>query len=286
MPLPKFDLYEPKTLEEAVSLKASMGERGSIIAGGTDVLPLIRNGVMRPEALISLERVDTLHQFSFNDGIHLSSGVTLYQLERDPSLRKKAPALCEAIDVLASAQIRSVATLGGNLCNAAPSADCAPPLMVMEAILKAVGPQGEREIPVERFFLGPGRNALETDEVLTEIFIPEPVSGMTSSFVKKARISMDIAQVNVAALLVMDGKKCLKCRIVAGAVAPAPLRLKIVEAMIEGEEIHKALIKRVEKEARRTVEPVSDIRCTAEYRRHISGVLTCRVIGQAVKGNR
>ena len=174
-----------------------------------------------------------------------------------------------------------MATVGGNLCNAAPSADCAPPLLVMQAILKLQGPGGEREVPVEKFFTGPSDNCMDAGEVLTHIHIPEKANRTGMAFLKVGRVAQDIAVVNAAALQVLDKKKCVECRLAVGAVAPVPLRLRNVEKLLEGEEIGPELLDRVSQLVEQEVSPITDVRSTEEYRRIMSGVLIKRAIAQA-----
>ena len=210
-------------------------------------------------------------------------GMTLVrEVERHSGIARDYPALMQAASVLANPQIRNVATIGGNLCNAAPSADSAPPLLVMEAVLVLEGPGGRREVAVERFFKGPGQAAMDKSEILTQIRVPgrEPHTG--SAFLKAGRLKQDIALVNAAALVVMKGNTCTKCRLALGAVAPVPLRLKSVEKIIEGQEIGPALLERAGEMAEKEVKPISDVRSTEEYRRAMSGVLAKEAIKRAV----
>jgi carbon-monoxide dehydrogenase medium subunit len=280
--LPKFDLFEPKSVDKAISLKESMKDKGMFIAGGTDVIPQIRRRTLDPDALISLEHTDGLNEISVNNPVILGSMTRLHFIEKDPALRKRIPILCEAVDVLADVQIRNVATIGGNVCNAAPSADCAPALLVLEAKVKVDGPNGVREIPIEEFFLGPGETCLEENELLISISIPELRSETRFAFLKKGRVVQDIAKINAAVLLVMEGKRCRKCRIAVGAVAPVPLRLKAVEELMEGREIKESLLKKVQKETEQQVQPITDVRSNEEYRRIMSGVLTRQAILKAL----
>jgi carbon-monoxide dehydrogenase medium subunit len=285
MPLPRFDSFEPKSIEEAISLKASMKNKAVFLAGGTDVIIQIREGTLRPDALISLESVEELNDVDMNGPISLGSMTPLRRIEKDRSLRKRIPVLYEAADALGSAQIRNVATIGGNLCNAAPSADCAPPLLVLEARMRIASPNGTREIPIKSFFRGPGETVLGDDEMLTHILIPEPKPRTCSVFLKKRRLAKDIAQVNVAVLLVMEGKTCRECRIALGAVAPTPLRLLTVESLLEGKELEESLLKEAQEQTEKDVRPITDVRATESYRRVISGVLMRRAIVKALNSH-
>jgi carbon-monoxide dehydrogenase medium subunit len=193
------------------------------------------------------------------------------------------PALARAASLLANPQVRNVATVGGNLSNAAPSADSAPPLMALEAVLTLEGPGGSREVPIDDFFAGPGQTCLQPTEILTRIAIPEKTPGTGTAFLKVGRVAQDIAIANAAALLVVKGKICTKCRLCAGAVAPVPLRLKRVEAALEGEEISPHLLEDVAAMVQEDVRPITDVRSTEAYRRIVSGVLVKRAITQALE---
>ena len=277
----KFDYHQPTTLKEAFSQMEKLKGRAKYIAGGTDILVRIKQRAVEPDALISLRGIEALKNMGHNGGLSVGSMIPFRDLETDAVIAREYPALAKAVSHLANPQVRNVATMGGNLCNAAPSADCAPPLIVMEATLKLQGPSGEREVPIDKFFTGPGENCLKAEEVLTQIHIPEMANRTGMAFLKVGRVAQDIAVVNAAALLVMDKKKCRECRLAVGAVAPVPLRLKKVEKLITGEEIGPELLDRISELVEQEVTPINDVRSTEEYRRIMSGVLIKRAILQA-----
>jgi len=279
----KFDYYKPQTSGEAFKLMEKHKGCARYIAGGTDILVRIKHGVMRPDALVSLTGIGELRGIQHNKGVTLGSMTLIRELERDPVLAREYPVLAQAAGVLASPQIRNVATLGGNLGNAAPSADCAPPLMVLDALLTIEGPGSKREVPIDGFFLGPGRTCCDSLEILTRISIPPPADKTGMAFLKVGRVSQDIAVINAAALLVMEKGVCRKCRLAVGAVAPVPLRLKGIETVIEGQEICDELLDRVGKMVEQEVSPITDIRSTEEYRRVVTGVMVRRAIRQALQ---
>lgn len=279
----KFDYYQPQTLGEAFRLMEKFPGRARYIAGGTDVLVRIRQGVIQPDALVSLRGIKVLRGMECRGGVALGSMTLIRELERDGVVAKNYPALAEAARVLASPQIRNVATIGGNLGNAAPSADCAPPLMVLEAGLTLEGPGGIREIPVADFFQGPGRTLCDELEIVTRINLPLLPEKTGMAFLKVGRVNQDIAVTNAAALLVMEKGVCRKCRLAVGAVAPVPLRLKGVEAAIEGHKIDHELLGRVGSMVEQEVSPITDVRSTEEYRRVVTGVMVKRAIRQALQ---
>ena len=274
----KFDYYQPESLKEAYGLMEKHKGNARYIAGGTDIIWRIKQGVIEADALISLRGIESLVGISLNGGLTLGSMALFRDIERDSVIARNYPSLTQAVSILANPQVRNVATVGGNLCNGAPSADCAPPLMVLEAVLTLEGPGGKREVPIGDFFTGPGQTCMDKTEVLTEIKVPKMASDSGTVFLKKGRVAQDIAIVNAAALLVMEGKVCRKCRLAVGAVAAVPLRLSDVEELVEGQEIAPDLLDRVGEMVENAVSPITDVRSTEEYRRAMSGVLVKRAI--------
>jgi carbon-monoxide dehydrogenase medium subunit len=209
--------------------------------------------------------------------------MTLFRkIERDPFIAREYPALKAAAGWLANPQVRNVATIGGNICNAAPSADSAPPLLVTEAVAALEGPGGRREMPLEQVFAGPGETQLKPGEILTAVRLPEMPARSGSAFMKMGRVTQDLAVANAAAFVVMEGDVCRECRLAAGAVAPVPLRLRQAEKIVEGCRIDRDLLEQVAETVSREVSPITDIRSTEAYRRAVSGVLVKRAIMAAL----
>lgn len=279
----KFDYHMPESLKEACGLMEKQKGRARYVAGGTDVIVRIKQRALEPEALISLRHISDLRGVHLNGGLRLGSMTILRDLERDEGIARDFKALHQAVKVLANPQVRNVATIGGNLANAAPSADCAPPLLVLGALVEIEGPGGAREVPLEAFFTGPGETCLDGTEVVKAVVVPGMEKGTGSAFLKAGRVSQDIALINAAALVVMEGGVCKACRLAAGAVAPVPLRLKETEKAIEGREITPDVLEEIKALAEKEVSPISDVRTTAEYRRIMSGILIKRAVEQAVR---
>ena len=277
----KFDYFQPENLKEAYELMEKQKGNARYIAGGTDIIWRIKQCVIETDALISLRGIESLKKSSLNGGLTLGSMVLFRDIVRNQDISSRYPALQQAVSLLANPQVRNVATIGGNICNAAPSADCAPPLMVSDAMLTLEGPGGKREIPINDFFTGPGQTCMEQTEVLTHITLPEMDSKASACFLKKGRVSQDIAIVNAAALLVMEGNVCRKCRLCVGAVAPVPLRMTMAEEIVEGQEITLELLNKVAELVEKEVSPITDVRSTEEYRRAVSGVLARRALQAA-----
>jgi probable selenate reductase FAD-binding subunit len=278
-----FDYYRPESLKEAFGLMEKRQGKARYIAGGTDLIVRIKQKAVQPEALISLRRIEALKGRSPNGGLALGSMTLLRQIERDPLIADRYPALSEAVRCLANPQVRNVATIGGNICNAAPSADSAPPLLVMGAEVVLEGPGGKRRIPLDAFFKGPGQTCMGPGELLTEVYLPEISGPAGSAFLKIGRVTQDLAVANAAALLVMENGVCRTCRLAAGAVAPVPLRLRKAEKVVEGQRIDRDLLERVAAVVEREVSPITDVRSTEAYRRVVSGVLVKRAITAALK---
>ncbi len=278
----RFDYYQPQSLSEAFNLMERLKGDAVYVAGGTDVIVKMKQGAISPKALISLRGIEELRGMESDGGIKLGSMVLFRELERDPHVGAKYYAMKEAASLLANPQIRNVATIGGNLCNAAPSADSAPPLIVLDAAFLLEGPGGSREIPVEEFFTGPGSTCLEDVEILREIRIPAPENKSGNAFVKLGRLKQDIAVVNAAAMVMMEGGVCKRCRVAVGAVAPTPLRLREIEQMVEGGSIDEELLGAVESKVKELVSPITDVRSTQEYRREVSGILVKRALKEAL----
>ncbi|MCP4357522.1 MAG: xanthine dehydrogenase family protein subunit M [Chloroflexi bacterium] len=272
-----FKHITPNTLPDALSLLNDLNGRAHVNAGGTDLMLKMKAGVVRPQTIINIKRLPELQGIhdTAAAGIRLGTLVTLRELTRSTLIRKQYPALAQAAGMMASEQIRSFATLGGNLCNGSPSADLAPPLIAMEGTAVLVNRSGARQIPLAEFFLGPGKTALQPGELLQEIHLPPP-QGQTIYLKHSPRAFMDIAVVGVAARLYITGDICQQARIVLGAVAPIPLRVIAAEQILEGNRVSDGRVQQAAKIAAETCSPIDDVRSSAWYRRRIVEALTRR----------
>lgn len=277
----KYDYFRPQSLEEAFELKDSIPD-ARFIAGGTDLLVQIRNRELLPKALISLRAIPELAAIKTNGDTRIGAMATISQIIQHPTLSKNYALLGLAAKNLAGPQIRNIATIGGNLCNCSPSADMAPPLLAMEAKVRLQSSRTSRVIHLDEFFKGPGETCLASDEILIEILL-EPASHQAKAiFLKKGRVKMDLATASIAALLEMEGNTCRKARFAAGSVAPLPIRLQKLEALLEDAKITEELIDECQQLAVVSVSPITDIRASADYRRHIIGVYTRRALESAL----
>ena len=274
-----FDYLQPQSLEEALELKKKiLGSR--FIAGGTDLMVQIRGGELKPSALISLRSIPDLSTMDINGHIRIGAMTTVTDLISNPRLEHHAKLLVDAARRLGSPQIRNVATVGGNLCNCSPCSDLALPLLVLEAKARIKGLSGTYDIPLQKFFEGPGQSCLSPDQILTDIFIEPISSSALSVFLKKGRVRMDLAVASIALLLEMEGDVCQKARVAAGSVAPVPLRLQKVEDLLEEKKISPESVELAQKIAMESVAPISDVRSSEEYRRQIIGVYLKRGLAQ------
>ena len=214
----------------------------------------------------------------------MGAGVSARTIEVAEPVRDGFLALAESAGVVGSLQIRHLATLGGNLANAAPSADMAPPLLALEAECVIAGPRGRRSVPAAEFFQGVRRTVLAPDEVLVEIVIPAPGQGSGGTYVRHTpRRELDIAVVGVASQLTIRDGTCVKARIALAAVAPVPLRATAAEARLEGESVTPELIEEAARLAVDAARPISDQRGSADFRRHLVRVLTRRTLTTALE---
>lgn len=283
------EFFQPTSLKKTLNLLAEHGSRAKLIAGGTDILVGIKEEKTEvPECLISIGNIPGLDGLKCRAGKGLTIGAltTVRQLETSPQVKEVYPALACAAKTIGSKQIRNLATVAGNICNASPAADLIPALLVGEASVKAVGNQGERTIKLEEFFLGPSQSVLRPDELVTEISLPPPPKGAKSVYMKHSvRRAMDIALVGVAVLARLDSKKRVveEYRLALGAVGPTPIRARAIEAIIVGKPADENNILKVAQAASDLAQPIDDIRSSAEYRKEIVKVLVKRASKQALE---
>ncbi len=284
-PMRRFELALPDTLEACQQALAD-GPDVRLVAGGTDLLPQMKNALVRPRRVVDLSALAELKIVERGSAGDLRVGATASArtLELSSPARQYFTALSEAAGVVGSQQIRNLATLGGNLANAAPSADMAPPLLALDADTVIAGPKGRRRIPVTEFFLGVRRTALAPDEMLVELVIPNPGHGSGGTYVRHTpRRELDIAVVGVASQLTIRDGQCVKARIALAAVAPVPLRASAAEARLEGEAVTPQLIEEAANLAVSAASPISDQRGSADFRRHLVRVLTRRTLTTALE---
>jgi len=279
VPLPKFDYLKPQTTEELSAALAEHGMDAKLLAGGTDLLVLMRDRLVRPKYVIDVKGIEELRELSWDErrGLTIGAAVTLNELLASEIVRERFGALWKAAGTLADPTIRDRATLVGNICNASPAADTAPALLVLDAEVEVVSAKGRKVIPIREFFMGVKRTSLERGEFVKAVQIPNPPDGARGDYLKWGRTrGEDLAVVGVAALIADSGEKIM--RIALSSVAPTPLRIFEVEKIPkEGGSIAEQIGKAVSI-VREKISPITDVRGGKEYRIHMAGVLTKRIL--------
>ncbi|MCB2188694.1 MAG: xanthine dehydrogenase family protein subunit M [Deltaproteobacteria bacterium] len=282
MATPLFEHYQPRSLEEALDLLGMYRSSVKLFAGGTDLVPKIRAGVVKARHIVSLNRVPGLAGISFmeDDGLVIGATTKISAVADHPAVQERYPALAHACSVMATPQIRNMGTVTGNLVNAAPSADTALPLLVYGANLVLVERGGRRRERLEEFFTGPGCCSLEPVEMVEAIRVPSPPERSGSCHMRlSARSQVDIAAVGVAGMLCLDmAGRIITARIALGSVAPTPLRAREAEDMLVGQMPEPKLLARAAAGCVRVSRPIDDVRATAAYRRAMVHVLAQRVL--------
>jgi len=302
----RYDYLKPSSLEEAIGLLKQYGGQAKLIAGGTDVMVDIRQKKYAPQVLISLRGIEGLSYIREEDGgLRIGALTTHRELEKSPLVRERLGALADAVDNLGSVQIRNVATIGGNICNAAPSADTAPPLLALGASVRIKGSEGERVLPLEEFFLGPGETALKDDEILVEFIIPSPPPNSASAYWKHTRRqAMDLPIIGVAMMLAVEkteapalkeafGREapleellgaldkselvCQEVRLALGVAAPTPMRASKAEEFLRGKRVTQEALLQFGEIASSEATPRDTVRGAAWYRREMIKVLPKRL---------
>lgn len=277
-----FQYLKPSSIDEAISLIESHGEKAKVIAGGTDVIVKIKEKKIAPHYLISLRNLSALAYIQRDpEGIlRLGSLTTHRMLEKSPLIRKHYPGIRDAVEHIGSVQIRNVATIGGNICNAVPSADGVIPLLTLGAHLTLVGPKGKRSLPLKSFFLGPGQTLMDHGEVLTEFFIPPLLPRTSGAYIKHTRreaMELPILGVGMVLSLAEDHKTCLKVRIGLGVAAPTPIRASLSEDYLTGKEVTIQTLSETGKLAAKETKMRDSIRGQAWYRKEMVPVLINRL---------
>ncbi len=283
--LPRFEYLAPRSIEEALFMLFQHGKEAKVIAGGTDLLPQMKKRELAPRYVIGLKNIGGLDYIEYDRarGLRIGPLATLHAVEASPIVNERFPALAQATYSMASAQIRNMGTVVGNICNAVPSADTAPALIVLAAKVKVASHRnGERVIPVEELFAGPAETVLSHDELVLEVQVPDPVAHRGSAYVKHMqRSAMDLAIVGVAAAITAADRRCDDVRIALAAVAPTPIRAREAEGMLKGKVFAARSVERAAEAAAAESRPISDIRASLEYRRAMVRVLTRRALNQA-----
>lgn len=280
--------WEPGNLKDAVSLLANMGDQVKALAGGTDLLVKMKKGPINWKGIVNIKGLAELKGIIYEgETVTIGALTQISSLIENPLLSRHFPVLVDAARSLGTPQVRNLATIGGNLCNASPAADVALVLLMYEARLLIMGPSGSRKVSVQEFYVGPGQTVLQQGEILTAIEIDLPPLNSKGVFYKHGkRKSHEIALVNVAVLLTPQAgtKQISRARIVVGAVASTQLRIKAAEDSLTDSLATLSAFEQAAELAKEAVNPIDDVRSTASYRKQMVGVQTRRALVEAWGG--
>lgn len=280
----KFEYFAPSSLDEAVKLLDEHSFDAKILAGGQSLIPAMRFRLAVPEILIDINQIEGLSYINEANG-HLTLGAMTREAEIDDSdlIAQKYPLLADTAKVIADPLVRNMATVGGNLAHADPANDHPATMLAYGAEVVATGPDGERVIPIDDFFVGLFENSLSDNEILKEIRIPTPGANASGAYLKIERKVGDYAVSAVAVQLTMDGDTCTAARIGLTNVSPSPMRAKNAEQEIVGQAVTDEVLEAAGKAAAAECDPSADLRGSIEYKRDLTRVLTKRAIRQAIE---
>lgn len=286
MSLGRFDYFAPRGIGEAIDLLREHGGQARLLAGGTNLMVQLRQRAIEPRVLVGLKKIAGLNRIEYDPrkGLTIGAMALLADVAAHPEIKAHYPAIAGAAAGTATAQIRNMGTVVGNICNASPAADNVPALLAMDAAVQVAGPSGERTLALTDFFSGPGRTVLERGEMVLSVTVPPPQAHtgvVYRSFSGRGRL--DCTTVGIGALITLDGDgdTCLNSRIAVGACAPTPMRAFAAEKRLMGQRVDPAAIAAVSQQVVLEASPISDLRADADYRLHIIKVMTCRVIQEA-----
>jgi carbon-monoxide dehydrogenase medium subunit len=283
-----FAYAAPQSVQEAIDLLARADGDSRPLAGGTDLITQMKENRKNPRLVMDVKRIPELNILSWNaqQGLRIGAAVSCTRIATFASVRERYPALAEACALIGSLQIQNRAALGGNFCNAAPSADAVPPVLSYAGKVIIAGPSGRRELAAEDFFVGPGQTVLGKGEILMEITIPTPPSHSAAAYLRFIpREEMDIAVAGVGSFVQLsaDRTRCEQARITLAAVAPTPVRAREAEEFLAGKTLDQATLTQAGELAARAAKPISDVRGSAAYRIELVKVLTRRTLQKALE---
>lgn len=288
MYLPDFEYFVPESIAETCQLLSQFGSKAKVLSGGTDIIIKMKNGLLAPEALISLKNFEQLRKIEYvpGKGVVIGARVTHNEIVFSELLQEKYLSVSNAAQQMATNQVRHKGTVGGNISNAVPSADLPPILIALNATVTVVGTKGERSLALADVFTGPNTTCLAQDEIITEVIIPDQEMNCSTYIKYGLRKSGALAVVGVAVALNVENNIIKDARVVLGAVAATPMRTKKTEDFLKGKEISEELLAEAGTIAAGESKPISDIRASAEYRRDMVRVFTKRALRKAIDEGR
>jgi carbon-monoxide dehydrogenase medium subunit len=280
---PKFDYHAPSGVDEAIALLGRYGGDAKVLAGGQSLVPLLNFRLSRPAALIDLNRIPSLAYIRAENGdVRFGAMTRQRTIEFSPLVAERVPLLTEATRWVGHLPIRSRGTIGGSLAHADPSAEYPAVLAALEGSVVARGPKGERVVVAGDLFQSYLTTSLGPEEILVEVRLPAMPAGAGYAFEELARRHGDFALVGIAAVVARDGERCTLARLATSGTGPVPIRLRAAEQILERDGLGDAAIEAASRRASELVDPDSDIHASADYRRHLTGVLTGRAIRRAL----
>ena len=283
-----FEYAAPESAEEVIKLLAGKNGDARILAGGTDLIVQLREGRRKAKLVVDIKNISEFTNITFDStrGLRIGAAASCSLICNDENVNTNYPGLVDGIHLIGGVQIQSRASVGGNLCNASPAADSIPALIVHEAVCNITGPNGSRTMPVEAFCVAPGKNALEAGEFLSSIDVPVQQKNSGAHYLRFIpRNEMDIAVVGAGASVVLDDDKThfVSVRIALGAVAPTPLLASAAGDFLSGKAITRENVKEAARMAQEIAKPITDLRGTAEHRKHLVAVLVERTLDKAIE---
>lgn len=283
-----FSYVSAKTVGEASAILAQEGDNAKILSGGTDIIVQLREGRRNAKVVVDVKSIPELNQLSYDpqNGLMIGAAVPCHRIYGDAAIAKAYPGLIDSVTLIGGTAIQGRATLGGNACTASPAGDSLPTLIALEAACVVASRSVTKEIPIEKFFAGPGKTVLQPGELLVAFRIPAPKPRSGAAYLRFIpRNEMDIAVTSAGVSVVLDESKAriVSARIAIGAVAPIPLYVPEAGAALAGQAISGAALDRAAELAKAAARPISDMRGSIEQRKHLSAVLTKRALEIAIK---
>jgi len=280
----QFKYISPKTKEEVLKILKQEKSKACIVAGCSNVLPYIKDKKLPAKLLLDISGIEELNYIKESEGeVYIGAGTTISDLINSKVIREECSVLHQAAEDFADPIVRNSATIGGNLADASPAADVAPPLLVLNAVLEIESINGKREVPLKDFFTGPRKTVLREDEMISSIKIKNSFLNKNGCFIKLGlRQAMAISVATMAMILEVEKNKVKNVRIAMGSIAPIPLRLLKTEEFLMNKEVNDDLIEKAIAKVREEVNPIGDVRASAEYRRYVSGILFKRAFNQLI----
>lgn len=287
--LNEFKYFEPKSKKEAMELLMAEGSQAKVLAGGTDLVIMMKEKMIAPSAIINISKLKELKGIQVKDGegAEIGACTTIHDIEFSEEIKDKYPALAYAAGELGSNQVRIMATLGGNCCHSSPAAETPTPLCALGASVVLSSSKGDREEKIEDFITGNRRNLLEAGEIVSKFKIPEPEKKSACKYgYVGLRKAMEIDAVNMAVNIVLDadGETIKNVKLVMGSVSPRPLVSEMAPQLLKGQKLTGELIEKVGEAAQAEAKPISDVRASAEYRRDVVSALARKLVKEAYEG--